>query len=125
MVRGGMVVDVTPDHVQRTSPKSKMRVVGPEEGMERSSGDGKCEDVMVSVGCDREGEESRRDAERGTLACSERVLSAPLETLYPSDGRFKCDTPMKPIRRSFLPTHLCRIWYVKLMPLCLAKSSRK
>lgn len=60
-----MVVDVTPDHVQRTSPKSKMRAVGPEDGTESASGDGSCEDGMMPERCDREGGCMGRDAGAG------------------------------------------------------------
>lgn len=76
MVRGEMVVDVTPDHVQSTSPKSKIRVVGPENWSERSSGDGVCEDGMMSERRERERGSMCKGARRGALACSERVLSA-------------------------------------------------
>lgn len=122
MVRGGMVVDVAPDHVQRTSPRSKMRVVGPEDWIERSNGDGICEDGMMSERREREGGSMRKGARRGTLACSERVLSASEKegtsgTLYRSGRQPGVSTSRYDQIADFMPTHLSMAWYGKSVPL--------
>lgn len=119
MVRGGMVVDVTPDHVQRTSPRSKMRVVGPEDWIERSSGDGICEDGMMSQRREREGGECARVRDAGRW----RVLSGYSAHLRKKErqglyiARVGVSTSRYDQIADFLPTHLSMTWYGKSVPL--------